>query len=470
MNELLFNDKQIMRRLFEETVSVAGTFFSRQESLPPGRSVKPLMLADLPENGIGAEEVLRYFTENFADKISNNAGPRYFGFVVGGSTPASVIGDWLVSVLDQNPIGSNDSIAPQIEHQAIHFLKQLFGLDNDYFGSFVTGATMSNFVSLATARQWIGEQHGVDFSQEGIAGGPPINVLSATPHSSILKSLSMLGVGRKSVAPVNTLPDREAIDVDDLVNHLEKIKQPVIVVANAGTVNTVDFDNLEAIGLLKKKYNFWMHVDAAFGGFAGCSSKYESYVKGINHADSVTVDAHKWLNVPYDSAMQFTRHKKTQEKVFQNKAPYLGGDESSPDFLHYTPENSRRFRALPAWFTLMAYGKEGYREIVERNCALANRLGQHIQSSGKFVLLAPVRMNVVCFTLKQEKLSMGTVLNFLEKVRDDGRTFLTPTLYKGIPAIRAAISNWQTEEKDIDIAFQALDELCVIPLEERAVL
>ncbi|HEY3405691.1 MAG TPA: pyridoxal-dependent decarboxylase, partial [Ohtaekwangia sp.] len=308
------------------------------------------------------------------------------------------------------------------------------------------------------ARQWIGEQHGFDFSEEGLFGSPEIKVISASPHSSILKSLSMLGLGRKAWVKIDTLPDREAIDVKKLESYLEQQTKPVIVVANAGTVNTVDFDNLEAIGQLKKKYNFWMHVDAAFGGFAACSPKFESLVKGINLADSVTVDAHKWLNVPYDAAMQFSRHKNIHVKVFQNQAAYLGDPSLMPDSMHFTPENSRRFRALPSWFTLMAYGKEGYRDIVERNCTVASALGEKINASAEFRLLAPVRMNVVCFSFRGET-TMEEIRSFLAAVRDDGRVFFTPTLYKGIPAIRAAISNWQTELEDGDLGFTVLQKI-----------
>jgi glutamate/tyrosine decarboxylase-like PLP-dependent enzyme len=452
----LKKDKLQISSILEQTVKIAEQYFSKQDDLQPSLSFVDEDFGDLEEKGKGAEAVLSHFQKHYASQMANSAGPRYFGFVTGGSTPASVAGDWLVSVYDQVMSGSDDSAAHFIERQTLHFLKQLFELDTEYFGTFVTGATMSNFVSLATARQWIGEQHHFNFSEDGLYGAPPIKILSATPHSSIAKSLSMLGLGRKSLVRINTLQDREAIDIVELENYLKSNPEPVIVVANAGTVNTVDFDDLEAIGSLKKKYNFWMHVDGAFGGFAACSEKYKKLMNGINHADSVTIDAHKWLNVPYDAAMQFTRHKNIQVKVFQNQAAYLGDPSLMPDSMHFTPENSRRFRALPSWFTLIAYGKEGYRDIVERNCSVAYTLGERLNNSGDFRLLAPVRMNVVCFTFKKNDITMEEVRAFLNTVRDDGSVFFTPTQYNGTPGIRAAISNWQTSMADVDLAFDAL--------------
>jgi glutamate/tyrosine decarboxylase-like PLP-dependent enzyme len=458
MNSHLQKDSNAIEEILEKTVEVALAYYEKQKDLPPSLNIGDLPDSELSDEGIGAENVLDHFRKNYSHQMANSAGPRYFGFVTGGSTPAAVSGDWLVSVYDQVMSGSRDSVAHALERQTIRFLLQLFNLGSDFSGTFVTGATMSNFVSLATARQWVGEQNGKDFSDTGL-DGTPVRVLSATPHSSILKSLSMLGLGRKSWLKIETLADREAIDIVDLERKLAEVNSPCIVVANAGTVNTVDFDDLMAIVALKEKYNFWLHVDAAFGGFAAISPEYSHLVKGLQHADTVTIDAHKWMNVPYDSAMQFTRHRGLQVKVFQNNAAYLGDPLATPDSMHLTPENSRRFRALPAWFSLMAYGRNGYRDIVERNCQAAFRLSELISSSAEFKVLAPVRMNVVCFTLNKPTIEMEEILQFLADVRDDGQVFFTQTVYKGTPAIRAAISNWQTSIGDVELGFDVLKSI-----------
>jgi glutamate/tyrosine decarboxylase-like PLP-dependent enzyme len=456
MYKWLDHDKANIKTLLESVVATAESHFSSQQSKAPSKKSLPLLENTLPLKGLGAAQALAYFNDHIAVELENSSGPRYFGFVTGGSTPASLVGDWLVSTFDNNLSHSSGGIGGQIERQTIQFLKNLFGLEDKFSGVFVSGATMANFVGLATARQWAGEQMGVDISEEGLQAAPPFSVVSAAPHSSILKSMAMLGIGRASLIKIDTLPNREAIDIDKLEIFLQNINQPVIVVANAGTVNTVDFDDLDKIGQLKSRYPFWLHVDAAFGGFAACSATYAHLVNGLNYADSITIDAHKWLNVPYDSAMLFTKHPSIQHNVFQNQAPYLSDAALSPDFLHYTPENSRRFRALPAWFTLIAYGKDGYQEIVERTCSLAKKLGEKINNSESFKLLAPVKMNVVCFTLNTPNLSTNTVQTYLTALHSQNKVFMTPTNYKGIPAIRIAISNWQTTEQDAEITWEAL--------------
>jgi glutamate/tyrosine decarboxylase-like PLP-dependent enzyme len=399
----------------------------------------------LPESGGGLRAALSTFAERWEPGFSGSAGPRYLGFVTGGATPAALAGDWLTATLDQNANTALGSSAAALEREAVAWLGALFGLDLP--GAFVTGATTSNLVGLAIGREWLGALRGVSVAESGLSA--PVRVLSGTPHSSIGKSLSILGIGWRNIVPVATLPDREAVDVVALERELAA--GPAIVVANAGTVNTVDFDDIRAIAELKSRHQFWLHVDAAFGGFAAASPAFAPLLDGWAQADSITVDLHKWLNVPYDSAVQFTRRQDLQLRVFQNVSAYLGDPGDRPDFMHLTPETSRRLRALPAWFALAAYGRAGHREIVERNIACAQEMGSRLAASPDWKLLAPVRLNVVCFAPTTRQ-----VADVLDDLTRGGEAFLTSTVYQGVPAIRAAFSNWRTTAADVDRVCAAL--------------
>lgn len=455
----LKNDSLDINDLLDTTLHEASGYLAAIAARPPATDRVAKKMLDLPENGLAAAGSLKLFTERYGSTMAASNGPRFWGFVTGGTTPAALMGDWLASTYDVNLSDAANSSAPDIELEAIHMLRQLFGLPETFSGIFVTGATMSNFAGLAIAREWAGLEYGKSISQAGLYAVPPVRVLSGAAHSSAFKALAMLGMGRGNLRTVAGLPgDREAVEVSALKQALKELQgEPCIVIANAGTVNTVDFDDIEAIAALKTEFNFWLHVDAAFGGFAACSPKFRHLLDGLARADSVTIDAHKWLNVPYDSGMLFTCHRDLQIAVFRNSAAYLGEIVEPVGFVHLTPENSRRMRALPAWFTLTAYGRAGYQEIVERNCFLAHQFGERIRASAEFELLAPVRLNVVCFTLRGVVDAGGTAA-FLARLRDDGRVFMTPTTYNGRPAIRAAISNWRTTEGDLDIAWQAMRE------------
>lgn len=418
------------------------------------------IIGDLSEQGTGAVEALKQFNQRFEPIMVASSGPRYWGFVTGGTTPAAIAGDWLSTIYDQNTQSAKGSgdVSATIELETIQLLLSLFNLPKDYFGGFVTGATLSNFTCLGVARQWIGKQLGKDFAREGISG--TVNVLSATPHSSAIKSLSMLGLGSGNVMSVNVLPgNREALDVIDLELKIKALSgEPFILISSAGTVNTVDFDDFEAINLLKQKYNFWWHIDAAFGGFAACSPKYSHLIKGWENADSITVDCHKWLNVPYESAVFFVKekHQLLQVETFQNSnAAYLGNPMENFSYLNFLPENSRRLKALPAWFTLTSYGKQGYQEIVESNVETALLFADFINENPNFELLAPVRLNTVCFSLTDENL----VATFLNKLNASGKVFMTPTFYNGKKGIRAAFVNWRTKEEDVELVTAAMIEI-----------
>ncbi|HEY9524171.1 MAG TPA: pyridoxal-dependent decarboxylase [Thermopolyspora sp.] len=457
MHAQLDDDLARMPELLKETQAyavrlLAGLGERPVAVTPVGREREPL-----PETGVGLTGAARVFARRWEPGFSASAGPRYLGFVTGGVTPAALAGDWLTSTLDQNPVSGVDSSAPDLERETIGWLRELFGLSAAHEGTFVSGATMSNVAGLAIAREWLAERAGISVAEEGMAALGKVSVLSGSPHSSIGKALSLLGFGRSAINRIGVCAGREAVDVERLGQALDALQgRPAIVVANAGTVNTVDFDDLRAIAALRGRYPFWLHVDAAFGGFAALSPEHARLVAGLDEADSVCVDLHKWLNVPYDSAVQFTRRRDLQARVFQNAAAYLGPLGDDPDFVHLTPENSRRLRALPAWFTLMAYGRSGHAEIVRRDIALAARLGELIAQMPAYRLLAPVRLNVVCFTLVSSPEKVGELSR---AITDSGKAFLTPTVYQGVPALRAAFSNWATTRTDVDRVAEMLERL-----------
>jgi len=412
------------------------------------------------EEGLGTLAALQYFNERFEPAMVASSGPRFWGFVTGGTTPAAIAGDWLASVYDQNTQSAKGKgdISAVIELETIKLLLSLFNLPDDFFGGFVTGATVSNFTCLGSARQWIGKQGGKDFAKDGVRG--LIKVLSATPHSSAMKSLAMLGIGSNNVVKVNVLPDnREAIDIADLEDKITALNgEPFILISSAGTVNTVDFDDFVAIQKLRERYSFWWHIDAAFGGFAACSPQYQHLVAGWEHADSITIDCHKWLNVPYESAVFFLKekHKLLQMETFQNaNAAYLGNPFDNFNYLNFLPENSRRLKALPAWFSLMSYGKSGYQHIVESNADHALSFAAFIKLNNAFEMLAPVRLNTVCFALKDETKAD----EFLIRLNATGKVFMTPTVYNGIKGIRAAFVNWRTSAADIKIATDEMNRI-----------
>ena len=449
----LVNLDRVLQTTFEYASEWLAHLNEHRAAVPP----VALDHAALPERGRGFAAALADFQVRWAPGFSGSAGPRYLGFVTGGATPAALAGDWLTGTFDQNPTSALDSSAPDLERETVGWLRELFGLSEAHHGAFVTGATMSNMVGLAIAREWAGEVKGVHIAEQGVAALGPVRVLSGAPHSSIHKGLAMLGLGRAALVNIPLQSGREAVDLAALERALQTDgEQPVIVVANAGTVNTVDFDDLSAIARLKQRYSFWLHVDGAFGSFAALSPQHAHWVAGLDAADSLCVDCHKWLNVPYDSAVQFTRRRDLQVRVFQNSAAYLGLPDTNPDFVHLTPENSRRLRALASWFSLAAYGRAGHRDIVERNVAGARALGELLALSTGFKLLAPVTLNVVCFTLIDAP-TQDRVQEFLRQVAEDGVVFLTPTVLRGTWAIRAAFSNWRTTGDDVERVYHAIE-------------
>lgn len=428
----------------------ALAFLATLPTRPAGRMDAPGEIA-VPE-AIGLAGAIEAFRRDVAPGLSGSNGPRYFGFVTGGATPAGLAGDWLASAANQNVSNDIGSSAAALERATAARLGELFGLDPSLRGHFVSGATSANLVCLASARQALHRRLGIDSAEAGLPAAPPVRVLAGAAHSSIPKVMAVLGIGRQALQTVACLPGRTAVDPVALEAALAEGHPATIVVASAGEVNTGDFDDLAAVAGACRRHGAWLHVDGAFGLFAALSPAHAPMLDGIHQADSVTVDMHKWLNVPYDSALAFVREPRAQREVFRASAAYLG---DSDDPLHFTPENSRRFRALPAWMVLAAHGRDGIAEAVQRCCRLAVALGEGIAAIPRFDLLDAVRLNIVCFALSDDG-SVQARDAFLDRLNADGRAFMTPTVLRGRPCIRAAVSNWGTREEDIALTLAAL--------------
>lgn len=428
---------------------------------PPGVDAAAALFSTgpLPERGDGAFAALARLVENGIPAATRSAGPRFFHFVTGGATPAALGADWIASALDQNAFSWVSSpLGSRIEKVAIQWLLDLFRLPGEWGGVLTTGATMSNFVGLAAARRWWAAKHGVDVDEWGWAGLPPIPVLTTEHvHTSAIKALSMLGAGRATAHRLDLPAIREALG--------RLGGAPAILIATAGEVNAGGFDPIGEMADLAATHHAWLHIDGAFGLFARTSTAARLLAEGIERADSVASDGHKWLNVPYDCGFAFVREPRLLHEVFAlTGASYLPvGSNERPSFGDRGPETSRRARALAVWATLAAYGRQGYHDMVERHIALAKRVGAQVDAAPDLELLAPVLLNVVCFRYRPPGADEAQLDELNRRlgaaILADGRVYFGTTTYRGRIAFRPTISNWRTGERDVDLIVEVTREL-----------
>lgn len=430
---------------------------------PPGGTA---LEGGLPDRGSGSMRAVSDLIAASVEGATRSGGPRFFHFVTGGVTPAALGGDWLTSTLDQVAYNWVSSpFAARLEQVSLDWLKDLFGLPTEWSGVITTGATTANMVGLAAARRWWGMRHGVDVDAQGLAGLPSMPVLSGGYlHASAVKALGMLGIGRQRPQ----LFTRDASGVMDVAGLAAALKaldgKPALVIATAGDVNTGAFDPLAEIAALAREHGAWMHVDGAFGLFAALSPRARHLTEGMEAANSVAVDGHKWLNVPYDTGFAFVRDAVLHAGAFSAGAAYLGTEAlSRPVFGNLGPEMSRRARALPVWATLRAYGRDGYREMVERHLALAQRVARQVDDAPELERLAEVPLNVVCFRYRPSGVPEAALDDLNRKigsmVLEDGRVYFGTTEYAGKVAFRPAIVNWRTGEKDVDLIVEVVREI-----------
>ena len=419
---------------------------------------------ELPEEGDGALEALGELIGRAGESASRSSGPRFFHFVMGGGTPAALAADWMTSALDQVAFAwASSPLAARVESIATRWLRDLFELGPEHTGVLVSGATMANFTGLAAARGWWAERLGADADEAGLSGLPAARILtSGYVHPTAVQAAGMLGLGRASVRRL-ARDEAGRLDLDALERELAT-GEPAIVIANAGEVNAGDFDPIAEMAELAGANDAWLHVDGAFGIFARLAPESRHLTEGIERADSIAADAHKWLNVPYDCGFAFVREPRRLAATMSVDAAYLPDpDDPRPNPSFLTPENSRRARALAVWATLRAYGRSGHRAMVERHLALARRLAERVDREPDLERLADVDLNVVCFRARPDGVAEDELDDLNSELGAallrDGRVFAGTTTYLGKVALRPAIVNWQTTEAEIDLLADVVLEL-----------
>jgi glutamate/tyrosine decarboxylase-like PLP-dependent enzyme len=421
----------------------------------------------LPEHGRGTAATIDQLLGIGTAAATASSGPRFFHFVTGGSTPAALAADWTASLLDQNSFArASSAFGHEVETIALDWLRSLFGLPAGWGGALVASATFANFTALGCATHWWGERQGADTTRDGLAGLPRMPVFAGGyVHASARKALQMLGHGRDAVR-VCARDGIGRVDLAGMERGLADLNgAPAVIIGNAGEVNAGDFDPIDELADLAERYGAWLHVDGAFGLFAALSPRTAHLARGVERADSIAADAHKWLNVPYESGFALIRRPERLGAAYgMPGAPYLpAADSPRGGYALLGPESSRRARSLPIWATLAAYGRDGYRAMVERHLDLAQHLARRVDESPDLERLADVPLCLVCFRARPPGVPESDLDALNRRVGArllaDGRVFAGTTVYDGRVALRPAIVNWRTTEADIDLLVEVIGEL-----------
>jgi glutamate/tyrosine decarboxylase-like PLP-dependent enzyme len=401
----------------------------------------------LPDGPSEPAEVLAMLDELGSPATMATAGPRYFGFVIGGTLPAALAANWLASAWDQDAGSETTSpTAAHLEDVALNWLLDLLKLPTGCGAGFVTGATMANFSALAAARHAELERAGWDVEADGLFGAPPVTVVVGDEaHSSVLKALGLLGFGRERVV-------RVPVDAQGRVqlDALPPVAGPTIICTQVGNVNTGACDPVGEICERVRPAGAWVHVDGAFGLWAAASPIYEHLVHGVEQADSWATDAHKWLNVPYDSGIAFVRDPEPLRLAMAATAAYLPTSATrQPDA--YTPELSRRARGVDIWAALRSLGRGGVAELVERCCRHARHFAEGLQAAG-YEVLNEVVLNQVLVAFGDDE----TTRRVITELQDDGTCWCGGTVWQGRAAMRISVSNWSTTDSDVERSLEAM--------------
>jgi len=459
------------RTLLTRTADLAAGYLESLARRPVGGPVDLPALRDalggsVPETGTDPLETIEWLASAADPGLVGSAGPRYFGFVVGGSLPAPLGADWLTSSWDQN--GGLYVLSPAAavaEEVAGAWLVDLLGLPSGTSVGFVTGATMANFTALAAARHGVLSAVGWDVERRGLQGAPPVTVITHEgTHVTVYASLQMLGMGREGDRVRRIAADDQGrMRPDALRETLESVDGPVIVCSQAGNVNTGAFDPFDELIPIAHERGAWVHIDGAFGIWAAAVPSLRDRMRGHQAADSWSTDAHKWLNVPYDSGLVFVREGTAHHAAMTLGAAYYvetaGGER---DNYNWVPESSRRARGFTVLAALRSMGRSGLVELIDRDCGLARRMAERLSAAPRVRILNDVVLNQVLVRFDgpdgdaDGSLGDARTRALIDAVQRDGTCWLGGTVWNGRAAMRVSVSSWQTTEADVDVSAAAI--------------
>ncbi|HJQ21338.1 MAG TPA: pyridoxal-dependent decarboxylase [Gemmatimonadaceae bacterium] len=442
--------EDLLRATAERAARYLHTLGDRSVA-PPRDAVEQLAAFDVPlqQQPIDPARVVEELDRLGSPATIGIAGPRFFGFVIGGSLPAALAANWLAGAWDQNTGLYNVTPATSVlEHVALKWMLDVLGLPPTCAGAFVTGTTVAHITALAAARHAVLARAGWNVEADGLFGAPPITVITgAEAHPTLYKALGVVGLGRDRVVkvPVDT-QGRMRVDA------LPRISGPTIVCVQVGNVNTGACDDVRAIcDRLRGAGNAWVHVDGAFGLWARVAPSRAHLVDGLELADSWATDGHKWLNVPYDSGIAFVRDGDALRRSMAVSAEYLPTQSPQRNPSDYTPELSRRARGVDIWAALRSLGRQGLVELIERNCHQARRFAEGLSAAG-FPILNEVALNQVLVSFGDA----ATTRRVIAAIQEDGTCWCGETVWQGKTAMRISVISWATTDADVERCIHAI--------------
>jgi glutamate/tyrosine decarboxylase-like PLP-dependent enzyme len=413
----------------------------------PEEALRAALDVDLPDRGVDAAQVVADLADGVSPGLVKSAGGRYFGFVTGGGLPAALAADWLTSAWDQNAFSYVASpAAAVVEDVAARWLLEVLDLPRSAAVAFVTGCQMAHVTAMAAARHHLLERAGWDVGLDGLAGAPVVRVVAgAHRHATVDRALRLLGLGTRVIDVVPS-DEHGRMSIVGAREALERVRgHPALLVLQAGEVNTGSFDAFEALVAMGREVGAWVHVDGAFGLWARAARTLTHLTAGVEDADSWAFDAHKWLNVPYDSGVAVVAHRDPLRAAMRYAADYLAESSDRRDASDWTPDASRRARGIPVYAALRSLGREGVSDLVTRCCDHARAVAAGLESLG-FEIVNEVALNQVLVRARSD----AETEQVLRRVQESGETWMGGTVWDGRSAIRISVSSWATSATDIE--------------------